>query len=264
MTAIRVNDAEIPEQAIAQETQNHTGQSMFQAREEAAQALVIRELLLQEARNLGYAPDPQVLGEGKRETDEDSLIRQLLDDQVETPTADEAACRRYYENNIKRFQSPSVYEAAHILFPAPPDDEAARAAAREKAQAAIATLQEHPNAFGELAYERSACPSANEGGRLGQVTRGQTAPELESFMDQLAPGQLCPVPVETRYGIHVLRLDAREDGRQLPFEAVHARIADYLQQQSWNRAVAQYISILAGKARIEGLQMAAANSPLVQ
>jgi peptidyl-prolyl cis-trans isomerase C len=72
------------------------------------------------------------------------------------------------------------------------------------------------------------------------------------------------VPVETRYGVHVLRLDAREDGRQLPFEAVQERIADYLQQQSWNRAVAQYISILAGKARIEGLRMAAASSPLVQ
>ena len=264
MTAIKVNDAEIPEQAIAQETQNHAGQSMFQAREEAAQALVIRELLLQEARNLGYQPRPEVLGEGKRETDEDSLIRQLLDDQVETPTADEAACRRYYENNKKRFQSPSVYEAAHILFPAAPDDEGTRADARTKAQAAIETLQQQPNAFAELALEHSACPSASEGGRLGQVTRGQTAPELESFMDQLEPGQICPVPVETRYGVHVLRLDAREDGRQLPFEAVQDRIADYLQQQSWNRAVAQYISILAGKARIEGLQMAAASSPLVQ
>jgi len=263
MTII-VNGAEISESAIAAETQNHEAETMFQAREDAARALVVRELLLQEARRLGYVPRPESLGEGKWETDDDSLIRQLLDDQLGLPAADETACRRYYESNRHRFRTPTLYEAAHILFPAPPDAEEARREARARAEATLAELQADPGRFDALARARSACTSARDGGRLGQVTRGQTAPELESFLDTLEPGQLCPVPVESAYGVHVLRLDAREPGRQLPFEAVRQRIADYLHQQVWRRAVAQYISILAGQARIEGFEMPGARSPLVQ
>ncbi len=262
--SITVNGTEIPESAVAAETQNHDAETMFQAREDAARALVVRELLLQEARRLDYAPRPRRLGEGKRETDEDSLVRQLLDDQLNLPEADEAACRRYYESNRARFQSPTLYEAAHIFFPAPPDAEDARREAKARAEATLEELGADPARFEALARARSACTSAQDGGRLGQVTRGQTAPEFESFLDTLEPGQLCPVPVETRYGVHVVRLDAREPGRQLPFEAVHARIAEYLGQQVWQRAVAQYIAILAGQARIEGFEIAGARSPLVQ
>lgn len=262
--SITVNDVEIPESAIAAETQNHPAETMFQAREEASRSLVIRELLLQQARRLGYAPAPQSLGDGKRETDDDSLIRQLLDDELETPEADEATCRHYYENNRKRFVTPTLYEAAHIFFPAPPDADDARQEARQRAEVTIAELQEDPNRFAKLAQARSACSSAQDGGRLGQISRGQTAPEFESFLDTLEPGQLCPVPVETRYGLHVVRLDAKEPGRELPFEAVRQQIADYLGQQVWQRAAAQYISILAGQARIEGFDLPGASSPLVQ
>ena len=45
----------------------------------------------------------------------------LLDHEVTTPVADEAACRRYYDNNIqRRFRSPDLFEAAHILISADP------------------------------------------------------------------------------------------------------------------------------------------------
>ncbi len=225
---------------------------------------MVRELLLQEAQRLEIAPDPQELAPGKRETEEDSLIRRLLEAEIETPEADRETCRRFYEQNQSRFRTPTLYEAAHIFFPAPPEDEAARASARERAEATIAELKDDPKRFDALARARSACSSASEGGRLGQVSRGQTTPEFESFLDALTPGQLCPVPAETPYGVHVVRLDARAEGSTLPFEAVEARIADYLQQQVWQRAVAQYISILAGRARIEGAEIDAATSPLVQ
>ena len=72
--------------------------------------------------------------------------------------------------------------------------------------------------------ELSACPSAAQGGHLGQISRGQTVPEFETFLYNLEVGQICPVPVKTRFGYHVLRLDRRIEGRQLPFEAVSDRI----------------------------------------
>ncbi|WP_143272521.1 peptidylprolyl isomerase, partial [Brachyspira hyodysenteriae] len=69
---------------------------------------------------------------------------------------------------------------------------------------------------------------------------------------------------ETRYGFHVIRLDRRVAGRSLPFERVRDRIAGYLATSVGTRAVAQYISILAGRAQISGISFGAASSPLVQ
>ncbi|RDD63042.1 peptidylprolyl isomerase [Ferruginivarius sediminum] len=262
--SVTVNGVEIDEQQIATETQNHPSETLSEAREEATRALVVRELLLQEARRLNFAPDPQLLAEGKRETDEDSQIRQLLDDQLDLPTADEATCRHYYDNNRQRFQSPELYEAAHIFFPADPDDSAAREEAEERAKVTIAEIQDDPARFAELARARSACPSSKDGGSLGQVTRGQTVPEFETFLDSLEEGQLCPVPVPTRFGLHVVRLDRREPGQELPFEAVKERIAEYLRERVYRRAAAQYVRILAGQADIRGFEMDGAQSPLVQ
>lgn len=261
---ISVNGVTIDESQIAAEMQNHPADTPSEARTEATRALVVRELLLQEARRLGYTPDPRELAEGKRETGEDSLIRQLLDDELDLPEADEATCRHYYENNRQRFRSADLYEAAHIFFPADPEDAAARGEADEQAKAVIAVLDEAPARFAELARAHSACPSAGDGGSLGQVVRGQTLPEFESFLDALEPGQICPVPVATRYGLHVVRLDRRQPGEQLPFEAVRERIAEYLRERVWHRAVAQYIRVLAGRADIRGFEMSGARSPLVQ
>src|SRR3546814_7417746 len=43
-------------------------------------------------------------------------IRQLLDREIVVPAPDEASCKRYYENNRRRFRSPDLFEASHILF----------------------------------------------------------------------------------------------------------------------------------------------------
>ena len=181
-----------------------------------------------------------------------------------TPEADEAACRRYYDNNRQRFRSPDLFEAAHILISADPEDVVGYEKATAWASSLISALQDDPGAFTALAREHSACPSAAQGGNLGQVSRGQTVPEFETFLFNLEAGQLCPVPVKTRYGVHVLRLDRRIDGRDLPFEQVRDHIAEYLVEASWRRGVTQYIRLLAGEADIRGVSLDGAGSPLVQ
>ncbi|MEQ8965900.1 MAG: peptidylprolyl isomerase [Azospirillaceae bacterium] len=261
---IEVNGVAIPDRDVAAEVQNHPAEDFGEAESAAVRALVVRELLVQEADRLGIEAEPADLGDGRWETGTDARIRVLLEREVTTPEADEAACRRYYDNNPARFTSPTLYEAAHIFFPAEPQDAEATATATASAERAIATLQADPGAFARLAGELSACSSAKEGGRLGQVSRGQTLPEFETFLDALEPGQICPVPVKTRYGVHVVRLDHRAEGSLLPFEAVRGRIAEYLAERAWRRAVAQYVSILAGRAEIAGADIGGATSPLVQ
>lgn len=264
MTSICVNQTEISEAEILAEAQNHPASDPEQALAEAREALVIRELLLQAAQTRGLQPDPRSDEEGRRETDDEALIRALLETEIKVPDADDASCRRYYDNNIAQFQSPDIYEAAHILLAAHPSDSESYDKAVAEAEAIIELLGRDPNLFESIARERSACPSNKDGGRLGQVTKGQTVPEFETFLFELEEGQLCPVPVRTGFGAHVLRLDRKIPGRQVPFEIVAEQIAAYLEEASWRRAVAQYIQILAGQATISGIDLQGSRSPLVQ
>ncbi len=264
MEAVSVNDIEIPAAAIAAECQNHPADNAEAARREAVRALVVRELLLQEAARLAITAQQRTDDAGRTETTEEALIRALLEDQVKTPTADDAACRRYYDNNAARFRSADVFEASHILLSADPADQQTYAAAVAEAEVIIATLTERPDEFAAIAGQRSDCSSGKEGGRLGQITRGQTTPEFETFLLALDEGQLCPQPVKTPYGIHVLRLDRREPGRVMPFESVRDLIADYIEEASWRRAVSQYIKLLAGRSTIQGIDLGGSATPLVQ
>jgi peptidyl-prolyl cis-trans isomerase C len=262
--AVRVNGVEISRAEIAREIQNHPAETPGAAREQAARALVVRELLVQEARRLGIGAEPEIDAEGRREADEEALIRGLVEAGVDLPSPTEDECRRFYEVNIDRFRSPDIYEAAHILFAAPRADAAAYAAAVKAAETAIAGLQARPDRFAGMAEALSVCPSAKTGGNLGQISSGQVTPEFEEALNAMAPGTLAAEPVHTRYGVHVVRLDRKIEGRALPFEAVRQEIADYLADAVFHRAVHQYIAILAGQAEIEGVAIEAAKSPLVQ
>lgn len=261
--AVSVNGVAIPREAIAREAQNHPASRPIEAWQLAARALVVRELLLQEASRLGIGEPPLSDQEGRSETPEEAAIRGLIAREVATPDPDEGACRRFYERNTGRLRSANLYQAAHILLAAAPDDRQGRAAARESADAILAAVQADPAAFAGLARQRSDCTtSASDGGSLGQFTQGETVAELERGLDRMKPGDAAII--ETRYGFHVVRLDNRIEGQQLPFELARERIAAYLKDAVERRALAQYVSILAGRADIAGLTLAASASPLVQ
>lgn len=251
MDTIRVNDIEIGPGSIAEEMQHHPAPSADEARRAAAEALVVRELLRQEARAQGF-------GGG------DDAVENLLEAAVSTPEPDEATCRRYYDNNKKRFRSPDLVEAQHILVAAAPDETEERATAKAKAEDLARRIAADPACFGTLARAHSDCPSKANDGHLGQIGRGSLVPELETYVFAMKAGETCPVPVASRYGWHVVRVLERSGGRELPFESVRAAIAAYLTEVSWRRAVSQYIALLAGRAAIAGIALRAARSPLVQ
>lgn len=260
---VSVNGTIIPREAIARETQNHPATKPIEAWQAAAKALVIRELLLQEARRLGLRAEPATDADGRRETEDEALIRQLVEREVTTPEPDEATCRRYFEQNRARFRSPDLFEVAHILIAAP-GKPVARAGAWQRAEAILRELSEHPEAFAALAGAHSACPSKAVGGSLGQIGPGQTVPEFEAALAALPAGLLAPVLIESRYGVHIVRVDRRIEGRDLPFEIVHERIAAYLADSVNRTASRQYLSLLAGRATLEGVSLDASSSPLLQ
>jgi peptidyl-prolyl cis-trans isomerase C len=253
---VRVNGVAIPRDLIAREVQHHPSKTPAEAWKAAAQTLVVRELLLQEARRLAVTAEPMEDSDGRRETVEEAAVRALVENEVRTPDADIETCRRYYERNRSRFRSPDIYEAAHILFAAARSNAQGYEEARAAANAVLAVLQEQPERFSELAQSCSACPSGAQGGNLGQITAGQTTPEFERALVELAPGTIGCEPVATRYGFHIVRLDRKHDGPELPFELVAERIAAYLHESVQRRAMAQYVARLAGAAQIDGIALA--------
>ena len=262
--AVRVGGVEIPPAAIAAEVQNHPAPDAESAWSEAAEALAIRQLLLAEADRLGIEPGERCDAQGQTLAPDDARIDALLEQQVIVPQATETEARRFYDRHKARFASETLVEAEHILFSADPADEFGYSLAVGDARMAIRALQANPAAFAELAKEKSACPSKEQGGNLGQIGRGQTVSEFETALFTLCEGELHAEPVRTRFGVHVIRAGRRAEGQQLPFEAVASTIGDYLEEASTRKAMAQYLSILASQTTIEGVTLPIAEGPLVQ
>jgi len=118
--------------------------------------------------------------------------------------------------------------------------------------------------FARSAREFSNCPSGAEGGDLGWLTRDEVASELaRELLGQVQIGVL-PRLVHSRFGLHVVEVLAREPGVEQPFASVRGAVAMTLRQQSFVTALRQYLQLLAGQARMVGVELDAVDTPLVQ
>jgi peptidyl-prolyl cis-trans isomerase C len=216
----------------------------------------VRELLRQQAVALGLL-----------EADADDAavtagIEQLLAREVTTPSPTEDECRRYYDVHAEEFRSGDLVCARHILFQITPGCNVELV--RAEAEQTLAQLLAAPDDFEACALTLSNCPSGRQGGNLGQISRGDTVPEFERALFRLQPTGILRELVKTRHGFHIVAVDQRIPGATLPFEVVRDRVAEQLKAGVEERALRQYVSILAGQAKVSGLDLQSATSPLVQ
>ena len=109
--SIFVNQTEIRDAEIGREMQYHPAGSQEQAWHLAAQSLVVRQLLLQQAADAGLCDDPASIKSGEQE---EEIIDQLLQRYVAVPEADEATCRRFYDIHPDSFVDSQTGE--HMAF----------------------------------------------------------------------------------------------------------------------------------------------------
>jgi peptidyl-prolyl cis-trans isomerase D len=148
----------------------------------------------------------------------------------QTLSVSDAERRRYYQDNLDGYRQPERVQVSHILFRVTDKDPAKIAEARKKAEDVLKQLKAGAD-FAELAKKNSQdTANASKGGDLGWILRGQTVPEFEKAAFGLAPGSISE-PVQTDFGIHLIKVAAHETSRLQPFEEVQAAIENNLLDQ---------------------------------
>ena len=200
--------------------------------------------------------------------EQQQVIEDMLDAAVQTPEPTPEACRRYYDVHHPRFTHGQQAQLRHILFAVTPGVPVQKLA--QRAETALLELS-HKDApagrFAELAAELSNCPSGAQGGELGWVGPQDCAPELSQFLFMQEAGVALGVQprlVHSRFGLHIVDVQDQRPGELAPFEQVQGRIAGELTLQSRATALRQYMLLLVGQARVEGIDLEGADTPLVQ
>lgn len=143
----------------------------------------------------------------------------------------------YYHLHPRRFLRPETRQLRHILITHGNDAEA-RAAYALLAQLRP-TLDSEAD-FAAAALRHSHCPTALDGGKLGQIRRGQLYRELDRAGFELAAGALSHV-IASEVGWHLLRCDAIAPARLVPFAECRQAIVDRLSAERRKSNLRQWL-----------------------
>ena len=122
---------------------------------------------------------------------------------------------KYYNDNKDRFKKPESIVASHILV----EDE-------EKANNIVKEINGGLS-FEDAALKYSTCPSKDQGGNLGEFTRGQMVPEFDQAAFDMEVGPISE-PVKTNFGYHIIKVAAKNESSLNSFEEVKDQLTQQL------------------------------------
>ncbi|MDP1604412.1 MAG: peptidylprolyl isomerase [Legionella sp.] len=233
---------------------------------EALRQRACTELLRQAAQAAGLLHSDTPSADGVISETASSAIEVLLEQNLQVPEPSEEACRRHYAAHESGYRTGERVRVRHILFAVTPGVDVA--ALRKQAEPVFLDVRCHDGTevdrFAEAAGKYSNCPSGAEGGDLGWLSAEDCAPEFaRELFGHIEVGVL-PRLVHSRFGLHVVEVLEREPGLAQSFESVRGALENSLRQQAFVTALRQYLLLLAGAAALEGVDLDAANTPLVQ
>lgn len=137
----------------------------------------------------------------------------------------------YYRYHPDQFHRPETRLARHILITVNETiAENTRTAASQRIAAIAARLAKEPLRFEEQALKHSECPTALQGGTLGELPRGKLFPELDKVLFELRAGEVSGV-LESELGFHILRCDAITEAGVLSFDQAKQHIRKLMEQK---------------------------------
>jgi len=232
--------------------------------DEALRQRACTELLRQRAQAVGLldAGDPAPR-DGAISQAASEAIEALIAQELAGPEPDETACRRHYDANARHYAQGERLQLRHVLFAVTPGVDVGLL--RQRAEGHLIRLRASDvAAFTDAAKDLSNCPSGAEGGRLGWLTAADCAPEFARALFGRNEIGVLPQLVHSRFGLHIVAIDAREPGQLPAFEQVREAVAQRMRQLHQISALRQYLQTLAADARLQGVELRQASSPLVQ
>ena len=178
--------------------------------------------------------------------------------------------RAYYDKNREQYRVPEQLKVSHIWIkmPLPGDDgkvDDKKVAEAEHRADDLSQQLINGSKFEDLAKKYSEdSGSANVGGSLGWIGKGQMTPEFEKAAYSLSKGQVSGV-VKAPDGFHIIRLDDKQEAHNRPLDEVKAEIEPGLKHQKAQLKAQQEAETLLKKARSQSLDAAAAamNIPVI-
>lgn len=146
----------------------------------------------------------------------------------------------YYLYHPNQFRRPETRFARHILITINETiAENTRVTARLRIEAIAMRLAKEPQRFEEQALKHSECPTALDGGKLGDLPRGKLFPVLDSALFEMQAGEVSGV-LESELGFHILSCDAITEANVLTINEARPHIRSVLEkkrkrafQQEW-------------------------------
>lgn len=179
--------------------------------------LIYQALLYEDAIAKGMDKDEEFL-QVVEKTKESMLKNYALGKLLATVDVTEDEVKKFYEENKEAFKEKESANASHILV-----------SEEDKAREIYKKVKDGED-FETLAKKNSTCPSKEKGGDLGTFTRGQMVKEFEDAVFENEVGTVTE-PVKTQFGYHIIKINEKNEGRDLEFDEVKDKIFSQLKRQ---------------------------------
>jgi peptidyl-prolyl cis-trans isomerase SurA len=182
---------------------------------------------------------------------EQIILARLMNQAVRSRVSvDAREVEAYYQAHADEFNRPDEVKVRHIFFrldaTAPQPQ---RAAVHEKASRVLEEARNGSD-FASLARRHSEDATAEIGGDLGIIKRGQALPEFEEVIFTLKAGEISEV-IRTPNGLHIVKVEAISRGASRPLAEVKAEIERRLMQTKMEKRFQEWASELRDRAFIE-------------
>lgn len=210
-----VNGKEITEDTVLRFLNDLGPQTAMQFQSPDGIKRVVDELINQEVIYLNALEnglDKEEAFTKELERLEEGLLKQYAFNNIlSNITVTEGEILEFYNKNKESFKKPESVIASHILV----DSE-------EKGKDIIKEINEGLS-FEEAAKNYSSCPSKEQGGNLGEFTKGQMVPEFESAAFNMEVNDISE-PVKTQFGYHIIKLTAKNKESVSSFDEIKGQI----------------------------------------
>lgn len=221
--SLTVMESEVNEMVanLAQRGQNYDNP---QGRAAILEQLIANKLLLIDAQKNLYEHNSEFKAQLEK-VKNDMLVSFAVNKALSDvkPATDEEI-KKYYDDNADKFTKGESVNASHILV----DSE-------EKATELLAKINAGELSFEDAARDNSTCPSKENGGNLGEFTKGQMVPEFDEAVFAMAVGEV-KGPVKTQFGYHLIKLNSKNEAGAYPFEEIKDQLAGMVNQEKQQAA----------------------------